>query len=297
MMSTSRFATTTRTAPTSTTVLRTPRSIGVFSACRPQRPIPSMPKICSMKIVPGEQAGEVEPEDRDDRDDRGPERVPEEHPGRLHALRLGGADVVLTEGLHHLPPGEAGVVGDAGEPEHQPGQHHPADGLERVLADREVADVREDVPPQGEVHPGQQDDHVVGDGRPDQRPADQEPVQGGAAPARRHRTHEHAEGQVDRGAADRDGDGGRILLLEVVPHGVTRHRRDAQARRRALVLLAVDVHVAPPDEESLGPRRVVRPDRPVEAHLVLDRVERGRGALTVVQAVAVGARRDCRRGP
>ncbi len=250
-----------------------------------------MPKICSMKIVPESRLAKSSPKIVITGTIAARSACRKSTRRRPHALGLGGPDVVLAEGLHHLPAGEPGVVGDAGEPQHQPGQHHPADGLERVLGDRVVADVREEVPAQGEVHPGEQDDHVVGDGRPDQRPAHQEPVQGRPAPSRGHRAHDHAEGQVDRGPADGDGDRGRVLLLQVVPHRVVGHLGDAQAGRRALVVLAVDVDVAPTDEESLDPRRVVRHDRLVEAHLVLDRVERGRRALTVVQAVAVVARR------
>src|SRR5918996_3010324 len=50
----------------------------------------------------GQESGDAQSEQRDDRDQRIAERVLERHPRRGEALRLCGADVVLVEHLEHL---------------------------------------------------------------------------------------------------------------------------------------------------------------------------------------------------
>src|SRR5512132_74736 len=82
---------------------------------------------------------EVQPGDRHDRRERGPEAVAEDHPPLGQPLRPSRADVVLTHDLDQVPAHHAGVESREGRGQDEPGQDQGGEPGSGVLRDRDIA--------------------------------------------------------------------------------------------------------------------------------------------------------------
>ena len=220
----------------------------------------------------GQQDPELDAEDGHHRHQRRAQGVLVDDRALRQALGPRGADVVLTQGLHHRAAGVPRVRGAAEDAQRDPGQEHPGEPLGGVVGEREVAGVGEEryLPLDGQEQPHQQGEEVVGHRADHQEAGDQRLVGHGAASSRGGDADGDAEQEVEGGAADRHGERGRDPLLHLLEDGDLGAVGVAEAGGRALVDgRAAELDVAA-DEDALHELAVLLVPRVVEAEVLLE---------------------------
>ena len=98
----------------------------MLTASKASCPTPGMPSSVSTKMEPPISAGQLEAEDRDDRQHGVADDVPEDDDVAAQTLRARRAHEVLVQHLDHLRAHVAREPGDARQRQHQ----HRQDGLQ-----------------------------------------------------------------------------------------------------------------------------------------------------------------------